>query len=618
MTLQDLFQAVRLRWPVLVGAMLLGVALAAGALALTPKTYVATATVALRWVGPQPGIAELNNARYLTREAQTVALLVERPDVLRSAATILGDPGEPLPGRVEASVPLDTQVVRVRALAAGPASAADVANAAAEAVVAQSAGGRLSPNVDTQVVVSARQPTSAALPERGPYLVTGLLVGCLLGCATVLLTAKRTVGQRAHPAEPGDDSGPSRSGGLAYVVWVILIAAAIPWRTGTFYEGGADPVVIAKAGLSVVGLALAALAYARSPRRLPVPALPVVALAVYLGITVIGGVANQAASPSIVVAVRVGILTATVCLMAAVVAPAELMRRLVHVLSALVLMGAGTGLLLGGGSRLGGVIPMLNPNLLALLAAIIAVWVVARVFTAKEHLWEFAVLAGCVGIILETGSRTALAALGGAVAVMLLRCVALRRRTLVLAALSIPIVTLLAFGTDALGSVFTRGGTESVSGFSNRSIAWQAAENLNRDGWGTWFGQGLAQKEISVPGQWWDTQILDSSWVSALVQGGYLGVAAVALLTLIVGARALLAPRAVGPVWLGLLAYLVVSGFLESGLFDATVQFMVFLVVSLVVCGDRRGDHQRPSVVEPAGRPMAEATLDGSGSAIVA
>ncbi|NHB84220.1 hypothetical protein G7085_05165 [Tessaracoccus sp. HDW20] len=202
---------------------------------------------------------------------------------------------------------------------------------------------------------------------------------------------------------------------------------------------------------------------------------------------------------------------------------------------------------------------------------------------------------------------------------MLLRVTALRVRTIALAALALPLLTLVALGTDLLSSVFTRGGTESVSGFSNRSIAWEAAANLDRDGWGTWFGQGLAQKEISVPGQWWDTQMLDSSWVSALVQGGYLGVAIVALLTLMVLVRALFAPRSMGPVWLGLALYLAVGGFLESGLFDGTVQFMVFLVVSLTVFGARRGGgHQRPSTLEPAGRPMAEATSAGSASAMVA
>ncbi len=107
---------------------------------------------------------------------------------------------------------------------------------------------------------------------------------------------------------------------------------------------------------------------------------------------------------------------------------------------------------------------------------------------------------------------------------MVFRTTALRTRTFVLLAFRLPGLVYLALGTDVLSSVLNRGGGEQVATLSNRTIAWQAAFNLNRDVWQTWFGQGLAQKKISVPGQWWDTQLLDSSWISALVQGGYLGV----------------------------------------------------------------------------------------------
>ena len=79
--------------------------------------------------------------------------------------------------------------------------------------------------------------------------------------------------------------------------------------------------------------------------------------------------------------------------------------------------------------------------------------------------------------------------------------------------------------------------------------------------------------------------------------------------------RALFAPRSKGPVWLGLILYLALGGFLESGLFDSSVSFMVFLVAAL---GVFETGHQRPSTAEPAGRPMAEAMSAGSGSAIVA
>ncbi|NHB84221.1 hypothetical protein G7085_05170 [Tessaracoccus sp. HDW20] len=412
----------RRHWPVLVGAVLLGVLVAGVVVVATPKTYTATATVALRWIGRQPGVAELANARYLTREAETVALLVERADVLQTTADLLDEPRSPswLEGRIEATVPLDTQLVRISGSAGGPTEAADVANMAAAAVVTYSANGLLSPSVDTQVVVSARAPVAPALPKRGAYLMTGLLIGLVVGVVGVLIAARRGVPRPdGAPVDAGEDTpkhGRSLSDRqlqrLPYLVWVILIAASIPWRTGTFYEGGADPVVLAKASLSLVALGIGLWAVSRSSTLLDVPAVPVLLLALYLGVTLVGGIANQTTMPSMIVAVRVAILAATLCLMAGVVPAAELMRRLVHVLGALMFMGATTGFMANPGGRLGGAIPMLNPNLLALLAVIVTMWLVAKVFMAQENLWELAVIGICLVIILQTGSRTALAALG--------------------------------------------------------------------------------------------------------------------------------------------------------------------------------------------------------------
>jgi len=137
--------------------------------------------------------------------------------------------------------------------------------------------------------------------------------------------------------------------------------------------------------------------------------------------------------------------------------------------------------------------------------------------------------------------------------------------------------------------VLLRGGGEQVATLSNRTIAWQAAFNLDRDGWQTWFGQGLAQKKINVPGQWWETQLLDSSWISALVQGGYLGVAIVVLLGILTILLAAFGPRSKGSIWLGLAVLTIFGGFLESGLFDGSIQFMVFLVAALgAFAGHRR------------------------------
>jgi capsular polysaccharide biosynthesis protein len=606
-TLAEILRGIRARWALVLTAVILGAVVSGGIAIVIPKTYVATATIALRWIGPDPGIAELANARYLTREAETVALLAQRPDVLESAATQLGvsatDYG--LADRVEAKVPLDSQLVRVTGSAGRPGEAAELATAVAEAVVTASAGGATSQNVDTVLAVAARSPRSPVAPRLPLYLAAGLLAGLVAGVAGALIASR---GSRAPQSMSAASVQP------AHVVWVLLVAAAIPWRVGSFYEGGFDPVVLAKAGLSVAALGASAVIATRAQQRYSVAALPPLFIGLYLVVTLIGGIANDATAAAMVVAVRMAILAVTVCLLAVALPSRELARTLVHVLAVLMTMGALSGLPSYSG-RLRGVIPLLNPNLLAVLASVVAIWTVAKVLTGTDRIWELGAIGACVLVVVLTGSRTSLTALGVAVVAMLVRLTVVRLRTVALAALMIPLLTFLVLGTDLIGSLFQRGGAENVTSLSNRTIAWTAAVEMDRDGWQTWFGQGLAQKTVSVPGQWWDTQMLDSSWVSALVQGGYLGLALVAFLTVLTLGRALFAPRSKGPVWLGLILYLALGGFLESGLFDSSVSFMVFLVAAL---GVFETGHQRPSTAEPAGRPMAEAMSAGSGSAIVA
>jgi len=278
----------------------------------------------------------------------------------------------------------------------------------------------------------------------------------------------------------------------------------------------------------------------------------------------------------------------TICLLAASHGPRYLMRSLVHVF-ALVAIAAAVSGLNNFTHRLGGSLPPLNPNALAFISAVVCIWLLAKVLAAQDARWELFAIGACLTVVLLTGSRTGLAALVLSFVAMTFRTTALRARTFALLALSLPAVVYLAFGTDVLSSVLLRGGGEQVATLSNRTIAWQAAFNLDRDGWQTWFGQGLAQKKINVPGQWWETQLLDSSWISALVQGGYLGVAIVVLLGILTILLAAFGPRSKGSIWLGLAVLTIFGGFLESGLFDGSIQFMVFLVAALgAFAGHRR------------------------------
>lgn len=614
-------QGIKARWALVLLVTVLSIGAGAVAALVAPMVYVGTATLALRWVGAQPGVAELANVRYLAREAESVAVLVERPSVVERASRDVGLELETEDAlrAVSAEVPLDSQLVKVSAEADTPERAAAFATSVAETLVIDANEEGFAPDAEAFMVLSAVPPTSYSEPRLMLYLIAGLLAGLVAGIAAssvLFLSERRTVPVSASARVAPGEERRWKALQTPHLVWVLVVAASIPWRTDTFYEGGADPVVIAKAGLSLVALGISAWAAFRAPHRYPLPATPVLLLLVYVAVTLVGGLANDAIVPSAVVAVRVAILAAAVCLLAVTTPAFQLFRALIQVLGISVALSALSGMPSYSG-RLSGVMPPMVHNLLAMLTCIVAIWLLSKILTGKDTFWELFGLGGCLLVIFLTGSRTSLGAFAAAAAAMVLRMTALRMRTVALIALSLPVVTFIVLGTNLLQEVLTRGGNEDVGSLSNRTIAWNAAFSMERDGWQTWFGQGLAQKKISVPGQWWDTQMLDSSWVSALVQGGYLGTAVVILLATITLLRALFGPRQDGPLWFGLAFYLVFTGFLESGLFDGTVQFMVFLVAALgAFSAQRRTTHQRPSVLEPAGRPMAEATSAGRGSAI--
>jgi len=591
-TLGGVLAALRVRWLIVVLATILG-AIGGTTVALTtPKTYVATATVLLRWIGPDSDLAEPTNMRYVTSRTHTYSLLFERAAVLQDAIDRSGldlTVGE-LRNRVDAESPPDSQVIRIQASSDNPVEAAMLANAAAEAVAAEvsreEVNGPFEPgNIDAVVAVEAVPPKTAATPRVAMLVAVGTTIGLLVGVIAALVLAY--VASRDQPRVPLEiPTAPPTNRRLtaAHMVWVLLIAATIPWRTDTFYEGGADPVVLAKAAISLAGLGLSIWVFHRTPHRHPVPAAPVLMLTAYLIVTVIGGLANQDLAAASVVAVRVAILMGALCLVAAAFGPLYLMRALVHVLGVMIILAVLTGLASFSG-RLGGLFPPLKPNALAFVTAVVCIWLLAKVLAGQDSAWELFAIGGCLVIVLLTGSRTGLAALVFSLIAMSFRTTALRTRTFLVMALALPGLAYLAMGTDILSSVFLRGGGGQVATLSNRTIAWEAAFNLNRDVWQTWFGQGLAQKKISVPGQWWDTQLLDSSWISALVQGGILGVVLVVLLGVTTVGYAAFSSRSKGAVWLGLAVLTTLGGFLESGLFDGSIQFMVFFVTALGAFG---------------------------------
>jgi hypothetical protein len=147
-------------------------------------------------------------------------------------------------------------------------------------------------------------------------------------------------------------------------------------------------------------------------------------------------------------------------------------------------------------------------------------------------------------------------------------------------------------------------GTAGLTTLSNRTIAWQAALSPKSSGWLEWLGGGLTMKHIQVPGQWWNQQILDSSWISALVQGGLVGLAICVVWVAHSVIGTLKSSHALRGLQLAILVYLVARGLLESGLFDATTAFLVFFGTVMVtpVVSHRSAAGGAPVASEPTVR----------------
>ena len=226
-----------------------------------------------------------------------------------------------------------------------------------------------------------------------------------------------------------------------------------------------------------------------------------------------------------------------------------------------------------------------------------------------------------LGVVWATGSRTALLMLLAALAVMALH-VRRPRVGLVVGGLVLGGVG-RGRGRDAPGcSAASSSATATgASTLESRFIAWRATLRGRTSLWQQVFGGGLSVKIIQVQGQWWDTQPLDSSWVSLLVQTGVLGLVVAAGWVLWVLRGVLRAPRAHRALFLGLLVFLVGRSVLESGLFDATPAFLVFFAVSLLAEGGTRArlrDEARPAAARtvprhPVDRPAPPPVAGGAG-----
>ena len=384
------------------------------------------------------------------------------------------------------------------------------------------------------------------------------------------------------------------------LVTLLMLASTVVWRRGDIFSGGLDVVVVGKAALSVVALALAYVsATSRRTRRRRLGTGSLWFLGILLMASIFGALTYGTLIASGVVAVRVLIVALTVFLLLRAAPPHQVFAGVVWSCGAVAVLAAVTapGTALTG--RLEGGLPPLNPNEMAMLASIVVVAVAWRIALGETHWYLWTCAAGYFGIIWLTGSRTALLMLVAAVVVMVLQMRRPSPGLVVTGLFAAAAAVIAAAATNGLTSFLERDGT-GTSTLDSRFIAWSATRTWAETIWQSLFGGGLSVKLIPVAGQWWDMQLLDSSWVSALVQAGAVGLICCAVWVLWTFRGVRHVQRQYRILFSGLMVYLIGRSFLESGLFDATPPFILFMMVSLLSEGGSRaaqgpGRHDQPT-----------------------
>jgi hypothetical protein len=403
----------------------------------------------------------------------------------------------------------------------------------------------------------------------------------------------------------------------ARLAFILLLATAAPWGANLF--GGSTTQLIdtaASGPLDYVKLAVVIVAAIMAWRARPRTGMPLpgwlllgyaaaAAVGAWLGSDSTSGVERAARFALVVLAViwavgRIGLTTALRCVTG------------VAVVMALAALGAvATGLQpLVSGSRLGGYLPALAPNVLAevLVTGILAafgLWM-ERQLAVRWVLVAELLLGFCLVL---TGSRTSLGALVAALAVALLRSLFTARPLraflgLAFAGIAVGVSLLVQWNTslDLWGSLATRGGSAGLDPtLSGRTLAWQVAIASNQTTTQHLFGQGLQVKQVYIPRGLTEyvAQGIDSSWLSAYVAAGWVGAVLLGAAVLV----ALLATLRSGRIGaLAIVAAMAVSSFTESSLAD--ISFGLVLFVTAAVAGRR--DAAEPAV-ETADAPAVTA-----------
>lgn len=380
-----------------------------------------------------------------------------------------------------------------------------------------------------------------------------------------------------------DTPAESATGGIARpAIWAMLVVSTVAWRQGSLYEGGLDPVVVLKAGIQVCALAWAVVLNLGAGRRQPLPAGSLAILSLLVLISCVGGFAAGNTVPSLVIAVRILMLAATVALMfRAFTAQANLLA-LLTTMGGIGLLSAASGLVSGVDGRLSGGIPPLSPNEIALLVGAPALALLHEMVRDRLRLRGMMAFIVLATVLALSESRSALVAAVLGVCLIVVQIRRLPLRVVAAIAVLVPLAFAVLAYTPLLRSLVFRADSASLSTLNSRTISWNAVLDIPLATWERWIGTGLSTKEIAVSGQYWDMQVFDSSWFSVLAQAGAVGTA-ILLLWVAWALVAAVRRGRVRTLTLGLLAFLLVRSILENGLVDASAAFLLFFSISLVL-----------------------------------
>jgi hypothetical protein len=364
--------------------------------------------------------------------------------------------------------------------------------------------------------------------------------------------------------------------------FLLLVVSSVAWRKGTYYSGGLDAVVVAKGALTVLAVLIALMMRRPVGAWARMGAAPVLWLGAYLMISMLGGVVNGDGFPTLVLAGRLGLLAFALVL----ITVSHPWQAVISALSTAMLLLAGFGAVTGVSSltetgRLYGGIPPLNANEICLLVSVPVVILFWRSVHGMASRLEFAALLPLLAVIWLTGARTGLAGLLLMMALLLIMAPRVPQYVVVGVAVVVPALLFVSSLTTYVAAFAARGDLASVTTLNSRTVAWRAALAYADTLPEKLFGSGLALKKIPVTAMYRSEQIFDSSWISALIQAGYVGGTILLLFVLATIVRSVALPRPQRPLVVALTLLVSLVGVLESGMFDTAPAFIVFFTMAM-------------------------------------